>query len=104
METVSNKVVGTLEYYGPNGTIADSITYTDPQKFKQDLECSLYCGKPLTATVYTRPGQGPAVSVQWFIDRVSNMSARYKVQHCPGRRAKKTAQKKTKSRRIYHER
>lgn len=94
METDSNKVIGMLEYYGPAGTVVDSITYTDPQQFKQALECSLYCGETLTATVYTRPGQGPAVSAQWFMDHVSNFSSHYKVQHCPGRRAKKKALKK----------
>ncbi len=91
---MKDRVIGTLEYYGPNGVVAEKIDYTNPEKMQKQLSEDMDCGRPVIATAYTRPGQGPVVTEQWFHEHVCGTSACYKMEYLPGRRAKRSISKR----------
>lgn len=47
-----NRPVGRIDYYAPDGSVCESIEYTDADKFVENIKDDNYCGVPMDFVLY----------------------------------------------------
>ena len=51
-EIDNEKIVGAIEYYHTDGSIRESVKYTDAKKFMEDIKDDTYYGVPISIVIY----------------------------------------------------